>query len=279
MNATELLASPLIEGSPYWQMRHGERFALEGVLATLKPRLAIEIGTAEGGSLRRIASHSEEVHSFDIVAEIVGLEAELPNVRTHVGDSAVLVPEFLSGLEEEGRGVDFVLVDGDHSAAGVRRDAEALLASEACRRAVIVFHDSANDDVRAGLEAVRFEDYPHVAFANLDFISGYLAADPVRHLEIWNGLAIVVLDADRQEPPIEEPAFFDSALVLRQGRERAQARSGDGEAEPVQQAPEQAPASYAQMLARVDRRAKAAALASGALVVLATGLAVRRSSR
>lgn len=118
MNAAELLGSPLLQGSPDWQMRFGERFALEGVLATLKPRLAIEIGTAQGGSLRRIASHCQEVHSFDILPDIDGLEDELPNVRTHVGDSAVLVPQFLAGLEHEGREVDFVLVDGDHSAAG-----------------------------------------------------------------------------------------------------------------------------------------------------------------
>lgn len=261
MNATELIASPLLEGSPYWQMRYGERFALEGLLATLKPRLAIEIGTARGGSLRRIAAHSGEVHSFDIVPEIEGLEGELPNVRTHVGDSVELVPEFLSGLEEEGKEVDFVLVDGDHSAAGVRRDAEALLASEACRRTVLVFHDAANDDVRAGLEAVRFQDSARVAYANLNFIPGYLVADPMRHLEIWNGLAIVLLDADRQKPTIEEFDFFDSALVLRQGRERAQARSESAKAAPG------------------GRRRRVVALASGSLLGLAAGLAAGRASR
>jgi len=261
MNATELLASPLLEGSSDWQMRYGERLALEGVLASLEPRLAIEIGTAQGGSLRRIAFHSEEVHSFDIAPEIKGLESELPNVHAHVGDSVVLVPEFLSGLEEEGREVDFALVDGDHSAAGVRRDAEALLASEACRRTVLIFHDAANDDVRAGLEAVRFQDSARVAYANLDFMPGYLVADPVRHLEIWNGLAIVLLDADRQKPTIEEFDFFDSALVLRQARERAQARSEDIEAAPG------------------DRRGRAVALASGTLLGLAAGLAAARASR
>lgn len=278
MNAADLLASGLLEGSPHWQMRYGERFVLEGVLATLKPRLSIEIGTAQGGSLGRIAAHSEEVHSFDIVPEIEDLKGEMPNVRTHVGDSAVLVPEFLSGLEDEGKEVDFALVDGDHSAAGVRRDAEALLASDACRRTVIVFHDAANDDVRAGLEAVRFEDHPHTVFANLDFIPGYLVADPVRRLEIWNGLAIVLLDSDRQEPRIEEFAFFDSALVLRQARERAHARSRDIGAAPMQAAPGQAHTLIAQS-AGADRRARAVALASGVLVGFAAGLAAGRASR
>ena len=50
-----------------WQMTFGERAAIEGMLAQLRPRVAIEIGTAEGGSLERIAYYSERVHSFDIV--------------------------------------------------------------------------------------------------------------------------------------------------------------------------------------------------------------------
>lgn len=232
MNAVDLLASPLLEGSPDWQMRYGERLALEGILATLRPSLAIEIGTAQGGSLRRVAAHAEEVHAFDIMPEVDALESELPNVTTHVGDSAILVPELLSELECEGRQVDFALVDGDHTVAGVRRDAEALLASEACRHTAIVFHDAANDDVRAGLEAVRFEEHPRVAYTNLDFIAGYLVSDPVRHLEIWNGLALVLLDADRDEQAAREGGFFDSALVLRQARERAQGRSRAGGGSP-----------------------------------------------
>lgn len=244
MDAAELQGSPLIEGSPDWQMRHGERFALEGLLATLRPEVAIEIGTAQGGSLRRIAAHASEVHSFDIVPEIEALERELPNVTTHVGDSALLVPEFLSELEREGREVDFALVDGDHTTAGVRRDAEALLASDACRRTVIVFHDAANDDVRAGLEAVRFEDHAKVALVNLDFVPGYLVSDPALHLQIWNGLALVLLDADRDGPAAVDRMFFDSALVLRQARERARTRSlPEGASSVVEPSPRSAPAA------------------------------------
>ena len=61
-----LLDSPSFSANP-WQMSFGERAAIEGVLAQLRPQLAIEIGTAEGGSLERIAAHSERVISFDLV--------------------------------------------------------------------------------------------------------------------------------------------------------------------------------------------------------------------
>ncbi len=47
------------------QMAHGERFAIEGLLTVLEPDLALETGTAEGGSLRRLAAHSREVHAFE----------------------------------------------------------------------------------------------------------------------------------------------------------------------------------------------------------------------
>src|SRR4051812_27377118 len=52
-----------------WQMSPGERAAFEGVLAQLQPRLAIEIGTAEGGSLERIAANSADVHAVDLTDE------------------------------------------------------------------------------------------------------------------------------------------------------------------------------------------------------------------
>ena len=142
------------------QMRFGERYALEGLLSFLEPGLSIEVGTAQGGSLHRLAAHSREVHSFDIVPEVANLEGQFPNVEFHIGDSATLLPELLDGLADQGRNVDFALVDGDHTAEGVQRDARALLDADACRETVIVFHDAANDDVRAGLDALALARSP-----------------------------------------------------------------------------------------------------------------------
>src|SRR5204863_5086630 len=80
-----------------WQMSFGDRAALEGLLAQCRPRLAIEIGTADGGSLERVAAYSEEVHSFDL-ARPTGTPGELANVSFHEGDSHVVLPEFLAEL-------------------------------------------------------------------------------------------------------------------------------------------------------------------------------------
>src|SRR5215213_10756075 len=78
-----------------WQMSFGERAALEGLLAQLRPKLAIEIGTAEGGSLARVAAHSAEVHSFDLVPPADEARG-LGNVTFHTGDSHALLPELLA---------------------------------------------------------------------------------------------------------------------------------------------------------------------------------------
>jgi hypothetical protein len=203
-NATERLNRP--SGTPDgliqilrdsdWQMSYGERATLEGVLCQLQPELAIEIGTAEGGSLARIAAHSAEIHSFDLV-EPSPAARELSNVTFHTGDSHRLLPELLARFAEEGRNVDFVLVDGDHSSDGVRQDVQDLLDSPAIGRTIIVLHDTMNEVVRAGLERVRYEAFPKVAYVELDVVPGYMFREPALLHQLWGGLGIVVIDSSR----------------------------------------------------------------------------------
>ena len=202
-----------------WQMTLGERAALEGVLARVAPRLAIEIGTAEGGSARCLARHCEEIHSFDL-RHPEGLADELPQVVLHTGDSHVLLPAALERMAVAGRTVDFALVDGDHTTAGVRRDLEDLLASPAVRRTVILAHDAANEEVRAGLEACGLDARPEVAFFDLDFVPGHLSARGDYAGTIWGGLALVVVDASARgdEATWAAREMHPAAEVLRAGR-------------------------------------------------------------
>ncbi len=179
-----------------WQMSFGERAGLEGILSQLRPKLAIEIGTAEGGSLARIAAHSDEVHSFDLVPpsdEARGLS----NVTFHTGDSHALLPELLARFADERRNVDFVLVDGDHSAEGVHQDMRDLLDSPATGQTVILAHDTANPEVRDGLDRVRYSAYPKVAYVELDLVAGYMFREPSLLHQLWGGLGLVVVDSAR----------------------------------------------------------------------------------
>jgi hypothetical protein len=185
-----------------WLMQLGERYALEGLLSRLRPRQSVEIGTYDGGSLRRIASHSVAVEAFDIDPHCREHADELSNVTFHLGDSAHTLPKALAALAADGRHVDFALVDGLHTHDAVTADARALLASPACEHTVIVFHDAAHAEVRRALEDLQLGDHPKVGLCLLDFVPGYLVRDePGIDDEIrgqgFNGLGLVVLDSGR----------------------------------------------------------------------------------
>ena len=175
-------------------MSLGERSAVEGVLTQLRPALAIEIGSMEGAGLRQIAAHAQEVHSFDLNPPSLPMPN---NVILHTGDSHELLPRFLAELSEQGRRVDFVIVDGDHTPDGVRQDIEDLLDSRAVARTVILIHDTANERVRQGVDAVHFAAWPKVAHVELDWIPGQLFAEPALRNELWYGIGLVLVDSAR----------------------------------------------------------------------------------
>jgi Methyltransferase domain len=182
---------------PEWQMALGERAAIAGVVAQLRPRLAVELGTAQGGSLRTIAEWSEEVHTFDFAPSVTDPPA---NATLHAGDSHVLLPQVLAGFARDGRNVDFALVDGDHSAAGVRQDVLDLLASPAVASTAIILHDAANEEVRAGLLGVDYSAHPKVRLVDFAFVElqrprGALRAE-------WGGLGLILVG-----PPAGPPVL------------------------------------------------------------------------
>jgi hypothetical protein len=202
---------------PDWQMQYGERAALEGLLSFVKPRLAIEIGTAGGGSLRRLAAHSELVHSLDLVpppTDVAGLE----NVQFHSGDSHELLPTLLASLEAEGSTVDFVLVDGDHTPEGARRDIEDLLGSRALQRALILVHDTMNPGVRSGFVGVDYASFGKVAYVETELVAGYAVASGPFAGQMWGGFGLIGVDADAVvpgQPPQGQRERYESYDALR----------------------------------------------------------------
>ena len=178
------------------QMSFGERAALEGILAQLRPQLAIEIGTAEGGSLAQIAAYSAEVHSIDLTHEPVEVGLA-DHVRFHTGPSAQLLPDLLEEFADSGRLVDFALVDGDHSFAGVANDLRTLLQSPTTVQSAIVVHDSMNEEVRAGIESVGLDDYEKVVYYELDFVPGYMFRQGSARHSVWGGIGLILCDTRR----------------------------------------------------------------------------------
>ena len=98
-----------------------------------------------------------------------------------------------------GKSLDFALVDGDHSFEGVISDLHALLGSPCTARAVILVHDSMNEEIRAGLEHAGLQDYEKVVYFEPDFVPGYIyRVGSARHA-VWGGLALIVCDSRRSE--------------------------------------------------------------------------------
>jgi hypothetical protein len=199
-------------------MSFGERAAIEGLLAQCRPSLAIEIGTAEGGSLDRIASYSAEVHTIDIVR----LDTAQPrHVHVHVGDSKRVLPRLLEQFAVERRNVDFVLVDGDHRSEGVKADILNLLRSPAVGRTVIVLHDTMNESVRTGVEEAQLETHPKVTYVELDFLPGYMARSGPFAEQLWGGLGLVLVDAEqegaRRGSTHDEVRYDQYAMIRRMG--------------------------------------------------------------
>ena len=123
--------------------------------------------------------------------------------------------------------MDFIVVDGDHSAAGVRQDIEDLLNSRAVARSVILIHDTANEIVRQGLDAVRYAAWPKVAYVELDWIPGRLFAEPALRNELWYGLGLVIVDAGQLaygHGPNHEQRYGPAAPLLAEVRDLVLAR-------------------------------------------------------
>jgi hypothetical protein len=117
------------------------------------------------------------------------------NVTVHTGNSRETLPAALEELAAAGRTVDFALVDGDHTAAGVRADLETVVRSPAVDFALVVLHDTMNEEVRRGIRDVGLERVPRVVYANLDLVPGFLARSGPYEGQLWGGLGVVVVDS------------------------------------------------------------------------------------
>jgi len=183
-----------------WAMSHGERASLEGIVAAIRPELAIEIGTHRGGSLGPISRYSRAVHTFDVASRPEVIRHEFPNVTFHVGDSHRLLAPLLATFAAQGRNVDFVLVDGDHATAGAYQDLVDLLASPAVGRSIILVHDAIHPRVRNALEQIDYDRFGKVSLVELDFVEGFAMSAGDKAHQAWGGFALIAAGWDDLEP-------------------------------------------------------------------------------
>lgn len=203
-------------------MTNCEKFTLECLLRSLSPEIALEIGTYHGGSLQVLAMFSKAVISIDIDSEVKSrLGDKFSNVIFHSGDSANLMPAIFEQCSLDGRSVEFVLIDGDHSTAGVQRDINALLRWQPLNRCLVLMHDSFNPDCREGIKSAPWASSPYVQSVELDFIPGIFhqeAFDTAGPGTMWGGFALAVLTPERRGGPLKiqasQQGLFDAVFKV-----------------------------------------------------------------
>lgn len=172
-----------------WQMNDSERMAVTGLLARHKPHCSIEVGTYHGGSLSLISQFSKMVFSIDI-DETIPSRLSFPNVRFLTGRSNIMLPHLFSELDNGGIPVEFMLIDGDHSAQGVKNDIGCLLQYVPKSPLLVLLHDSFNPECRRGMLEAGWERSRYCHWVDIDFVPGRIVEHPgTSHGELWGGLA------------------------------------------------------------------------------------------
>ena len=188
----------------HWQMNDSERLALTALLSRHLPHCSIEIGSYKGGSLSLISQFSKMVFSIDIDPTVSENFGHFKNVTFLTGFSKKSLPLLLKSLDLEQVPVDFILIDGDHSAEGVRNDLNLVLSYIPKKPLFIMMHDSFNPECRKGMLEANWNKCPYVQWVDLDFVPGRLienggAADG----EMWGGLALAYLTPTMRDGPKE----------------------------------------------------------------------------
>jgi methyltransferase family protein len=183
-----------------WQMTESERLGLTSILYRLCPRCAIEVGTYECGSLSLLAQFSTAVFSIDIDPSIPDRFRQFENVTFLTGSSQVVLPLVLEELDRASLPPDLVLIDGDHSAVGIKRDVEILLDYAPKEPMVVLMHDSFNPECRRGLLETDWQRSPFVEWVDIDFIPGRV----IEHGgggdgEMWGGFALARFSPARRQ--------------------------------------------------------------------------------
>lgn len=176
-------------------MQASEKAALAAILATIRPKLSIEVGVYWGGSLSLTARYVDKVIAIDIDPEVTQRFNVPANADIHIGGSLEVLPKVLAEITARREPLSFVLIDADHSSEGVRRDIEAVLTYSPIVPMVIMLHDSGNPGCRHGIMTANWEANPHVQSVELDFVPGQLIEHSVTEnsAEIWGGIALAYL--------------------------------------------------------------------------------------
>lgn len=180
----------VVHGAPVW-MTMSERVLLYGLIAGLRPRRCLEIGTFKGGSALIITAALDDLGEGRLAC--VDPEPKvLPEHWATIAHRATLFAAPSPAiLPEASRAVggkfDFALIDGDHSTEGVLRDIEGtfpLLEDHA----YLLFHDAHNAETAEGID--RAARNPKNGLVDAGILSTEKTPDAVPGV-FWGGLRLL----------------------------------------------------------------------------------------
>ena len=210
-----LLPRTIVEN---WQMSPAERMALTGILARIRPKGALEVGVYFGGSLSLTSQFAQHTIGIDI-DPLVRSRFDCPsNAEIWINDSLAGIPEAFAHFDRAGIPINFVLVDADHSPAGIARDLRLILQYIPREPLVVLVHNSGNPGCRQGILSVDWASNPHCHEVDVDFVPGTIPEHTVKNGsgEIWGGFALAYFDPKpRNGPPIIRQSAATSLRCLR----------------------------------------------------------------
>ncbi|MEM4436803.1 MAG: class I SAM-dependent methyltransferase [Thermosphaera sp.] len=165
-----------------------EIIQLLSLLAELKPKTLLEIGTAGGGTLflfSQIAPLNATIISIDLPGGPFG--GGYPEWRTPLyksfakkGQKIHLIradshdPKTLEIVREilDDRELDFLFIDGDHTYEGVKRDFE-MYSPLVRKGGIIAFHDIVEHPPETGCEVSRFWNEIKYSYSYLEIVKSW----------------------------------------------------------------------------------------------------------
>jgi predicted O-methyltransferase YrrM len=140
----------VVHWAPAW-MTPAERLLLYALVFCLRPACYLEVGTLNGGSALIVAAAMDALHTAGRLVCVDPRPQIDPEHWKRLEQRTTLVrgfsPDVLpSAYEIAGRPFDFVFIDGDHTYAGVKRDANGVLPFVG-DGAYLLFHDSFSPDI------------------------------------------------------------------------------------------------------------------------------------